>query len=238
MEERRFWIQEGVGLGGIGDAASDKQLGENLGQAGCFGKGSGLFAMGIGYDPALVGTSARGRLSWQVERRGRLARGLRGSWWACHGSLLVLNVSMGVVNDDVLEAFDIFEQRLVALIPFGCGFMQEDEALIDEAKLDVTKHAGILAQPLSFNQLGGLFIRKVHFAGFLGERIELFAFERHLTESNEGGTDVLGHLDKVFPCVGVAVSFPNNGRDVLSDVTREAVHSVTFDEGHHVVFQR
>ena len=101
--------------------------------------------------------------------------------------------------------------------------MQEDEALIDEAKLDVAEHAGVFAQPLGFDEFGGFFIGEVHLAGFFDQRVELFALQRHLAEGDEGSADVLGHLHKVFPCVGVALALPDDGRDVLGDVAGEAV---------------
>ena len=65
-----------------------------------------------------------------------------------------------------LKALDVFQQRLEALIPLGGGLMQKDQALVDEAELDVAEHAGVLAQPLRFHQFGGLFVGEVHLAGF------------------------------------------------------------------------
>ena len=57
----RRGVQEGVGLAGVGDAAGKQQLGEDLGQAGCFGQGGGLRRMRLGEDPTLEGALARGR---------------------------------------------------------------------------------------------------------------------------------------------------------------------------------
>ncbi len=67
------------------------------------------------------------------------------------------------------------KQRLEALIPLGGGFVQENEALVDEAELNVAEVAGVLAQPLGFDQFGGLFIREVHLAGFFDEGVEFIA---------------------------------------------------------------
>jgi hypothetical protein len=39
--------------------------------------------------------------------------------------LLVLVVVFVVVDDDVLEGFNVFEQRLKALVPLSSGFMQK-----------------------------------------------------------------------------------------------------------------
>jgi len=79
--------------------------------------------------------------------------------------------------------------------------------------------------------------REIHFAGFFGEGVKLFALERHLAEGDEGSAHVLGHLDKIFPGVGVVIAFPYDGRNVLGYVAGEAVHTMTFNEGHHVVFE-
>ena len=49
---------------------------------------------------------------------------------------------------------------------------------------------------------------------------------------------MLGHLDEVFPGVGVALAFPQDGGDVVGDVAGKAVQTVALDEGHHVVFER
>ena len=49
---------------------------------------------------------------------------------------------------------------------------------------------------------------------------------------------MLRHLDKIFPCVGIAAAFPQDGGNVVRNVTGEAMEAVTLDEGHHVVFQR
>ena len=38
-----FRVEEGVGLGGLCDAAGDKQFGQHLGQAGLFGECFGRF---------------------------------------------------------------------------------------------------------------------------------------------------------------------------------------------------
>ena len=49
---------------------------------------------------------------------------------------------------------------------------------------------------------------------------------------------MLGHLHKVFPRVGIAAAFPEDGGNVFGDVAGKAVQTVAFNEGHHVVFQR
>jgi len=237
VKEGWLWVEEGMRLSCGGDAAGEEQFRKDQRQASLSGEVLCFFAMRLGYEPTLR-WPRKGGLDGLGMRSDRIACGTCRSEWAGHRSLLVLVVTMGVVDDDVLETFDILEQRLVAFIPLSCGFVQEDESLIDKAKLDVTDHAGVFAEPLRFDEFSGFFIREVHFAGFFDEGIKLFAFEGHFTEGDEGSADVLGHLDKVFPCVGVAAALPDNGGYVLSDVTREAVHSVTFNEGHHVVFQR
>ena len=42
-----------------------------------------------------------------------------------------------VVDDDVVEALDIFKERLETLVPLGGGLVQKNNALVDEAELDV-----------------------------------------------------------------------------------------------------
>jgi hypothetical protein len=91
---------------------------------------------------------------------------------------------------------------------------------------------------LSFHQFGGLFVGEVHLPGFLDQRVQLLALQRHLAEGDKGSAGVLGHLHKIFPCVGVASTLPNNGGDVLGDVTGKSFKAVALDKGHHVVFQR
>ena len=44
---RGFGVEEGVGRGGLGDAAGDEQLGEDLGQAGFFCEGFGRGEIGL-----------------------------------------------------------------------------------------------------------------------------------------------------------------------------------------------
>ncbi|MGA2085223.1 MAG: hypothetical protein ABSG60_06885, partial [Terracidiphilus sp.] len=63
-----FRVQEGVSFRGLVDTAGDKQLGEDLWQAGCFGQCSGLLRMRRGEHPALAREGAgRGWLRyWAV----------------------------------------------------------------------------------------------------------------------------------------------------------------------------
>ncbi len=95
-----------------------------------------------------------------------------------------------------------------------------------------------LREPLGFDQFGGFFIGEVHLAGFFDERVEFFALQRHFAEGDEGSADVLGHLDKVFPRVGIVLALPDDGGNVVGDVAGQAMQTVTFNKGHHVVFQR
>ena len=126
----------------------------------------------------------------------------------------------------------------IALVPFGGGFVQKDQPLVDEAELDVAQHARVFAQPLGLDQFGGFFVGEVHLAGFLDQRVELLALQRHLAEGDKGSAHVLGHLHKVFPCVGIAAALPEDGGNVLGDVAGQALQAVALNKGHHVVFQR
>jgi hypothetical protein len=51
---RGLGIEEGEGFGGSSDAAGDEQLGENEGQTGFAGEGSGFFRVQFVEDPALT----------------------------------------------------------------------------------------------------------------------------------------------------------------------------------------
>jgi hypothetical protein len=47
--------------------------------------------------------------------------------------------------------------------------VQEDDALVDEAELDVADFAGVFLQPLRFDELGGFFVGEVELAGFFDQ---------------------------------------------------------------------
>jgi hypothetical protein len=42
-------------------------------------------------------------------------------------------LSVGIVDHDIAEAFDAFQQLLVVLVPLSGGFVEKDNALVDEA---------------------------------------------------------------------------------------------------------
>ena len=74
----------------------------------------------------------------------------RGSDPRADEDLLVLVVAgVGVVDDNVVEALDVFEERLVTLVPLGGRLVEKDDALVDEAELNVAQHAGVLASSLA-----------------------------------------------------------------------------------------
>ena len=143
-----------------------------------------------------------------------------------------------VVDDDVVETFYVFEKGLEALVPLGGGLVQEDDALVDETQLYVTDHSRILAQPLRLNQFRGFLIGKVHLAGLFDEAVEFFALQAHFAEGDERCADALGHLDEVFPRIGIGFAFPHNGGNIFGDVARKTDETVSLNEGHHIVFQR
>ena len=235
VEVSDFRIEEGEGFGGLGNAAGHQQLGQHHAAGGLPWP-----ARRPRPDAARQSSSAGGGAS------GRCSAGAaaRSSRWlqrppSSPGLLvLVVVVVLVIVDDDVLEGLDVFQQRLEALIPLGGGLVQEDQALVDKAQLDVAEVAGVLAQPLRLHQFRGLFVGEVHLPGFFDQRVQFLALQRHLAEGHEGSADVLGHLHKVFPCVGVALALPHNGGNVLGDVAGQAFEAVALDKGHHVVFQR
>src|SRR5579863_2932552 len=92
--------------------------------------------------------------------------------------LILVVVRVRVVDHDVVETFEIFKQRLVALVPLGGGFVHEDDALVDEAELNIAELAGVFAQPLGLDHLCGLIVGEVHLAGFLDESVKLFVVQR------------------------------------------------------------
>lgn len=175
-------VEEDMGFSCGGDAAGEKQLGERLRNMGGAGEGFG-FRVRRDEEPALFDGHCL-----SCRRHSRL-----------DGQSLVLFVLVVVVDDDVLEALDVFKERLVALVPLGGGFMQKDYALVDEAELDVTEHSGVLPEPLGFDELGGFLVGVVHLVGFFDEGVELFAPEHDLTEGHEWRARMFGHLDEVFP---------------------------------------
>ena len=211
---------------GLGDAARDQQLGQHLRQMRRFGRGAS--------DSSGWGSAMIQRWRGYARDAGSAGARLRSTQRYSSSSSCVV----GVVDHDVLEAFDIFEQRLVALVPLGGGFVQEHQALVDEAELNVAEHAGVLAQPLRLDQLGGFLIGEVHLAGFFDERFELFAFQRHLAEGDEGSARRAWPSPQSLSRRRGWSCLPKNGRNVFGDIAGQAAHAVALDEGHHVVFQR
>jgi hypothetical protein len=96
-------MEECVGGVRVSDAAGYEELSEHGRDVCGLREGRGFLRMRGSNDPTLRGPGGD------------------------HGLLVLVVVRVGVVDDDVLEAFDVFEQRLVALVPLGGGFVQKDE---------------------------------------------------------------------------------------------------------------
>ena len=140
-------IEKSEGLSGSGDAARDEQLGQNERKARIAGEGTRLRSGWV---------SAKSQRWGSCRIRARFGDLPLGSApavvsllftgpAALTANLLVLVVvRVRVVDDDVVKALDVFEQRLIALVPLGGGFVQEHNSLIDETELNVSEHAGVL----------------------------------------------------------------------------------------------
>ena len=136
MELADFGIEEAEGGFRRGDSPGQEELSYNLRKVCGSSQRGGFFRARCADLPAL---------RWRGERwfrRGLTGGGLRSGIRlepSVHKTTLIgrgLQIfvfTIGVVDDDVAEALDAFQQLLIALVPLGGGFVEEDDALVDEA---------------------------------------------------------------------------------------------------------
>ena len=136
MEMSEFRIEEGEGLGGSVMPRATSSSASTSGRRAASASAAASSGCGSATDPALRGGQS------VLRAAGAGADPLPTCSAALTGGLLVLVVVVlvGVVDHDVLEALNVFKQRLEALIPLGGGFVQKDQALVDEAELNVAEH--------------------------------------------------------------------------------------------------
>jgi len=136
VELADFGIEEAEGGFRSRDFTGQEELGYDLRNVRGSGQRGGFFRTRCADLPALRGRGER----WF--RRGLTEGGLRDGirlepsvhkTTVMGRDLQIFVFTIGVVDDDVAEALDAFEQFLIALVPLGGGFVEEDDALVDEA---------------------------------------------------------------------------------------------------------
>ena len=84
--------------------------------------------------------------------------------------------------------------------------MQEDDALVDKAELDVADFADVVDEGLRFFDFGAFFVGEVEVLQLFEEQLEVFFFERTSLMVTKGAPAALAVSTKSFQLSGLSSS--------------------------------